>query len=314
MQRPANRLLSPLKDFQSGAQFDFKVFDQIVETKDKIFDEICRDIHVEKHEEIRSVFLNKRTVSKDSLCLWLESVCGLLDSFCIPALREAMSKCDEQNHKIIDSQETIIDLQAKVINNRDTELATLKNTVEEELKSVQATVQSEMKSYSSVLSRTCSAALSQKKLKSAVKSAAEEEDRHRNVVIYGVGEDDGEILEEKASKIFQEVGEKPMVKDCCRIGKKKGEMPRPVKLCLRSSDIVQQVLRKARLLREKVGYSTVYICPDRTVQERRAYKKLLEELKTKRKAEPGKFFSIRNNKVVSVSEEIRHRQDSGPCV
>jgi hypothetical protein len=119
--------------------------------------------------------------------------------------------------------------------------------VEEELNSVQATVQSEMKSYSSVLSWTCSAALSQKKLISTVKSAAEEEDCHRNIVIYGVGEDDGEILEEKALMIFQEVGEKPMVKDCCRIGKK-GEMPCPGKLCLRSSDIVQQVLRKARLL------------------------------------------------------------------
>ena len=94
MHRPTNRLLSPLKDFQSGAQFDFKVFDQIIKTKDSIFDEICRDIHVEKHEEIRSVFLNKRTVSKDSLCLWLESVCGLLDAFCIPTLQSAMSKCD----------------------------------------------------------------------------------------------------------------------------------------------------------------------------------------------------------------------------
>ena len=56
------------------------------------------------------------------------------------------------------------------------------------------------------------------------------------------------------------------------------------------------------------------MCPDRIVEERMAYKKLLEELKTKRKAEPGKFFSIRNNKVVSVSEDNRYRLDPGPGV
>ena len=285
-----------------------------MKTKDTIFDEICQDIHVEKHEEIRSVFLNKRTVSKDSLCLWLESVCSLLESFCIPTLQAAMLKCDEQNRKIIDSQETIIDLQAETIKNREKEIASLKNTVKEELKSVHTTVQSEMKSYSSVLSKTCSAALSEKKIRAAVKSATEREDRNRNVVIYGVEETPDEILTERTSEILIEIGENPAVKDCCRIGLKRGKAPRPVKLCLSSPDIVQQVLRKARLLRTKEGYRAVYICPDRTVEERIAYKKLLDELKTKREAEPDKLFSIRNNKVVSVSEENRHRQDNGPGV
>ena len=60
-------------------------------------------------------------------------------------------------------------------------MASVKSTVKEELKSVQTTVQSEMKSYSSVLSKTCSVALSQRKLQSAVKLAAEKEDRSRNV-------------------------------------------------------------------------------------------------------------------------------------
>ena len=78
-----------------------------------------------------------------------------------------------------------------------------------------------------------------------------------------------------------------------------------MKLSLSNSDIVQQVLRKARLLRTKEGYKSVYICPDRTVEERRAYKKLVEELRTARKAEPDKFFAIRNNKVVRISDDKR---------
>ena len=215
-------------------------------------------------------------------------------------------KCDEQNRKVIKSQKTIIDLQAEVIKKSDLELASLKSTVKEELKSVQTTVQSEMKSYSSVLSKTCSAALSQRKLQSAVKLAAEKEDRSRNAVIYGVKEEAEEIRHDKSLEILQDVGERPMIRECCRIGQKRRDKPRPVKLCLSNSDIAHQVISKARLLRKKKGrYESVYICPDRTVEERKAYRKLLEELKTLREAEPDKFFVIRNGKVVRISEDSR---------
>ena len=291
-----------------------KLFEQILRSKTSVFDEICRDIGVLKHEQISSTALNKRHIQKDLLCFWLESVCSLMNSFSVPRLQEAMRRCDEQNEKIIESQKTIIELQAKVIQNKEEELANLKSTVQEELKTVQETVQSEIKSYSSVLSKTCSAALSEKKIQAAVKSATEREDRNRNVVIYGVEETPDEVLSEKTTEIFIEIGEKPAVKDCCRIGLKRSKVPRPVKICLNSPDVVQQVFRKARFLRTKEGYRAVYICPDRTVEERMAYKKLLEELKIKREAEPDKFFSIKNNKVVSVSENNRNHQDPGSGV
>ena len=314
MYRSDNRHLSHLNGVKSGEQLNAKLFEQILRSKTSVFDEICRDIGVLKHEQISSTALNKRHIQKDLLCFWLESVCSLMNSFSVPRLQEAMRRCDEQNEKIIESQKTIIELQAKVIQNKEEELANLKSTVQEELKTVQETVQSEIKSYSSVLSKTCSAALSEKKIQAAVKSATEREDRNRNVVIYGVEETPDEVLSEKTTEIFIEIGEKPAVKDCCRIGLKRSKVPRPVKICLNSPDVVQQVLRKARLLRTKEGYRAVYICPDRTVEERMAYKKLLEELKTKRNAEPDKFFAIRNNKVVSVSEDNRHHQDVGSGV
>ena len=96
-----------------------------------------------------------------------------------------------------------------------------------------------------------------------------------------------------------EIGEKPVVSDCCRVGTVKKDAVRPVKFSCSSSEVVAQVLRKARLLRSKEGYETVYICPDRTVDERRAYKKLWEEVKEKRKSESSKVHIIRNNKIVS---------------
>ena len=216
-----------------------------------------------------------------------------------------MGRCEIQNQRITDAQRKLIDLQLKTIQKKDQELATLKSAVKEELKSVESTVQSTVQSQMISYSKTCSAALSQKKILSAVKSATDKEDRKKNIVIYGVSETTGEVLQEKASEILLEVGEKPDIKDCCRVGQKKEDAPRPLKLCLSNSDIVQQVLRKARLLRTKEGYKSVYICPDRTVEERRAYKKLVEELRTARKAEPDKFFAIRNNKVVRISDDKR---------
>ena len=64
----------------------------------------------------------------------------------------------------MEAQDTIIKLQVKVIENRDEELACLKSTVKEELKTVQATVQTEIKSNSVADSKSCSVALSEKKL------------------------------------------------------------------------------------------------------------------------------------------------------
>ena len=132
-----------------------------------------------------------------------------------------------------------------------------------------------MKSYSSVLSKTFCAALSQRKIQSAVKSAAEKEDRSRNIVIFGVREEAEEILHDKTLEILQDVGERPMIRECCRIGQKRGDKPRPVKLCPSNSDIAHQVISKARLLRKKKDNDSMYICPDRTVEERKAYRKLL---------------------------------------
>ena len=215
----------------------------------------------------------------------------------------------------IEDQKTIIDLQQKLLKQKEEGLKSVEtvvqSAVQNELKSVQTTVQTEMKSYSSALTGSRPAAISEKKIISAVKSAAEKEDRKRNVIIYGVEESDNEVLPERVSDILLEIGEKPVVRDSCRVGIKKSSTIRPIKFTLSSSDVVSQVLRKAKLLRSKDGFKSVYVCPDRTIEERRAYKKLLQELKLKSEAEPNKSFVIKNNKIVSVSENCRSASEAG---
>ena len=102
------------------------------------------------------------------------------------------------------------------------------------------------------------------------------------------------------------------MRDSCRVRIKKSSNIRPIKLTLSSSDVVGQGLRKARLLRSKEGFKSVYLCPDRTIEERRAYKKLVQELKLKREAEHDKSFLIKNNKIVMVSENSSSAQGVDP--
>ena len=89
----------------------------------------------------------------------------------------AAERVDKQNILLIAEleQKTVIDLQKKLIEKKD-----------EELKSVQTTVQKEMKSYSFALKKTWAAALTPKKICTAVKKIAEKDERSRNVVIYGI--------------------------------------------------------------------------------------------------------------------------------
>jgi hypothetical protein len=80
MHRSPNKHLSPLKDIRSVTKFNADVLDQIVKAKTSLCNEICREVNVEQHDEIQYVFLNKRNVSNELLCSWLESVSSLLNA------------------------------------------------------------------------------------------------------------------------------------------------------------------------------------------------------------------------------------------
>ena len=120
------------------------------------------------------------------------------------------------------------------------------------------------------------------------------------MIIYGLEESSEETLEDEVGKVLATIDEKPVIRDCCRVGIRKPNVKRPIKFTLRSSDMVNQILSKAKLLRTEEGFSNVYISPDRTVEERRAFKKLWEELQLKRKTDSDKVHYIKNNKVVST--------------
>ena len=74
-------------------------------------------------------------------------------------------------------------------------------------------------------------------LQKAVKTAVQEEDRCKNLMIFGLTEAENEKLNGNCCEVFEEIGFKPSVQ-CCRVGKFRPESKtRPVKVVFGSATI-----------------------------------------------------------------------------
>ena len=291
-----NDHVDQLDDVIKG-EFDMLNVSQVISASDSVFREMYKELNRDNFDIIRQCHLNKRSVPKEKLAEWLETVCYILDSFSIPLLKNAVSTIDRNAKRIDELQKEKIDDQKKIIHLNEKVM----EKKSAELNEVKSAVKTEMKSFSSIVKKNCPPTLTRKTIEAAVKSVCDKEDRSKNIIIYGIEETSGEVLPDEVGKVLEEIDEKPVVRDCVRVGvKRSGDTrPRPVKLSLSNSDHVAQVLRSAKRLHTKEGYKSVYICPDRTVQERKSFKILLDQLKEKRKSEPNITHYIRNSRIVS---------------
>ncbi len=80
----------------------------------------------------------------------------------------------------------------------------------------------ELQSYSSVLQNTCTAgaALAPKNIVSVVKKVNAEDDRSRNVVLFGIEEEERECVKSKVTKILEQLDEKPQILESRRVGRR----------------------------------------------------------------------------------------------
>ena len=280
-----------------NGEFSMLNVSEVITASDSVLREMYSELNLDNDCIIRQSHLNKRTLPKEKLAEWLETVCYILDSFSVPLLKNAVSstdcnikRIDELQREKIEDQNEIIRLKDKVIEKKS-----------DELKEVKSTVQTEIKSFSSIVKKNIPSTVTRKTIEAAVKSVCDQEDRSKNVIIYGIEESISEVLTDEVGKVLEEIDERPVMRDCVRVGvKRSGDTrPRPIKFSLSNSDHVAQVLRSAKRLHTKEGFKSVYICPDRTVQERKSFKILLDQLREKRKSEPNRTHFIRNNRIVS---------------
>ena len=110
-----------------------------------------------------------------------------------------------------------------------------------------------MRSYSDVVKKTecvAAACINSDTLKTVLKTVVAEKDRGRNLMVFGLEEEEDEQLADKISDVFQLLGEKPRV-EASRVGvKRAGTAIRPVKVSLASANTVHQILIKSKTLRQ----------------------------------------------------------------
>ena len=206
--------------------------------------------------------------------------------------------CTNLQSQLIENQQTLIKVQKELSDCKSEKLESMENVVK---RSVADSVKEEFKSFSSVVSNSQPTApvICQKALTSVVKSVVEEEDRSRNFLVFGLPEEEEEGLETRISEVLEEVGLKPKL-EAQRIDKKKSaSVIRPVKVCVSSSLIVQQILSNARNLRNSDKFKTVYLSPDRSPEQREARKELVATMRAQALAEPHKKFYIKEGQIHS---------------
>ena len=178
----------------------------------------------------------------------------------------------------------IIKLQSEIIECKDRQLQSVQSAMET---AVQTTMKKEMRQYSDVVGKqNSSPALSQQTLKKVVKNAIIEEDRSKNLMIFGLQEDEKENIDDKVAEIFSELDEKPRAVSS-RVGKPRTSgHSRPVKVCVSSSAAAQQLLLKSGRLKQVEKFKTVFVCPDRSPEERASRRQLVLDLRNAVKQHP----------------------------
>ena len=134
----------------------------------------------------------------------------------------------------INCQSSVIKLQEELISAQKTQVAEIKSSVQSSVES--AVVKSYSDAVNAVKSVTAvpseGAALNQETLKKVVKQVVAEEDRSRNLMVFGLDEEEDEQLGEKITAIFEELGEKPR-HEAVRLGlRKNSKVPQPTKVTL----------------------------------------------------------------------------------
>ena len=248
--------------------------------------------HIETVEETPVPVLDQSREEVEKLLEHLEHTRNRLDT--------VKDELLERDRKMIALQEEISALKYTIISMKDSQ-------IESSITAVQTVVKEEMSSYSSVLEtaattmkQTCASALAPTKIRAALSSATV--DRSANLIVYGLAEDDDNSDTSKLKELFEHLAEAPVLSEVNRLGRRSDERVRPVRVVLRSRETARTILGKSVQLKDSETFQSVFISPDRTVEERTERRDLVARLREKREQEPEKIFRIRRGSVVEIRE------------
>ncbi len=202
-----------------------------------------------------------KTVNKDAVVSFGKSVAGILERS-HELLKHAAADLDTLKCNQLQNESKLLAVQDELSEKKSDQLEAVKTTVEDKLKS-----------WTDVVKKNCnttqSAFLGQKKLKEVVKTAIEDSDRSRNVILFNVDEERKEsgtsILaydNTAVQRILYSAGlTSPCEISCERIGLPSQDKLRPLKVTIGSA--VPELLSKAKNLKD-TEFFRVFIEPGRS--------------------------------------------------
>lgn len=146
----------------------------------------------------------------------------------------------------------------------------------------------------------------------ALNDQMEREMKKNNLILYGV-EEGKDANEEKnnendlsqTKQLFKHVNPDitpDNIVKIQRIGFKKADKTRPVKVVMKSEESKLSILKNARRLKESETFSKVGISYDKTKKQQEEYRKLKDEVDEKNKPFDKKVYVIFRNKVTKASD------------
>ena len=170
----------------------------------------------EKIDEIsEEIFINP-SIKKGKLAELLGDVFSTVEKQ-NEMVRDLRAANDLLKTELLESQSTVIKIQSEQWKCNREQFLFLQTTVKS---TVQETMQSEMKSYSSALTeKSPPAIISPETLKKVVQAVVEEEDRSKNLVLFGLKEEMNETLSNKLVKFLFLSAKEPSIL-ALRVGKK----------------------------------------------------------------------------------------------
>ena len=275
--------------------YDWDELEDVEGSSSRWFYNAQQKLNVNSRSELTSAkFLTSR-ITKETMSYMLHDARDLLERQ-LNVISTFKDIIDLMKTEALVDKTKVIKAQEKLLECQSEQLSGVKSAV-------QNSVQQEIKLYSEAVAKKSSeTVVTQESLKGVVRSAIEDEDRSKNLVIFGLNEEDGEKLDNKVTDLFSDLDERPRV-STGRIGVKRNNSAcRPVKVKFSSSTAARQVLLKARNLRQVQKYKSVYICPDRSHEERAARRTLVLQLKAASENQPDRKFYIKDGKVFSVEK------------
>ena len=131
-------------------------------------------------------------------------------------------------------------------------------------------------------------------VKSAVIEITEKNMRESRFIIHGHGGEEPDII---APYITEKVlGYGVPIISARLMGSDEAD---PVCVQLSSPEVVKEILRNSGKLKKDPIYKNAYLSPDRTNEERLKHKKLVIELKAKIRADPSKWWFIKDGRVMN---------------